>query len=102
MKIQDYVKYLKKRHDALQNKDTTVLQDSTLNFLSYLNEEQSTPEMRSINVVKTALYLIDMDLEKMLPSLYRKFVDSFKLPGIMPGGKNCMMNLVCDSSIFDF
>ena len=48
----------------------------------------------SVDVVKNALYMLDFDMVKLLPTLYDDFVASFKLKGCLPGGSHCMMNCV--------
>ena len=48
----------------------------------------------TIDVKKTVLYMIDFDMEKLLPTLKEDFVSSFKLRETMPGGAHCMMHCV--------
>ena len=38
--------------------------------------------------------MIDVDMVKLLPQAFEDFQQSFKLPGILPGGSHCMMNAV--------
>ena len=45
-----------------------------------------------IDVDETVLYMLDVDMVKMLPRSYENFQQNFQLPGILPGGKHCMMN----------
>ena len=45
-----------------------------------------------IDVIESALYMLDYDMVKLLPTLYEDFVASFKLRGVLPGGSHCMMN----------
>ena len=54
----------------------------------------SNEETKSVNVDREALYMIDVDLVKLLPEAYADFQRNFKLPGILPGGSHCMMNAV--------
>ena len=46
----------------------------------------------SVNVVDDVLYLIDYDMEKLLPPLREDFSKAFKAPAFLPGGEECMMN----------
>jgi len=39
-------------------------------------------------------YMLDLDMVKMLPRAYDDFIRCFKLPSILPGGSNCLMNAV--------
>ena len=47
-----------------------------------------------IHVQKTALYLIDMDVNRLLPDLAANFDSALQYKKILPGGINCMMNKV--------
>ena len=49
---------------------------------------------RKIHVGKSAIYLIDFDVQKLAPLLYKNFLDTFKYPEVLPGGDHCMMNSV--------
>lgn len=82
MKISAYFSYLEKRAKA-NNGDNTF---------TYTPFNQNDPVV--INPHKTGLYMIDFDLVKLLPRCYDDFIGSFKIPGILPGGENCMMNAV--------
>ena len=46
----------------------------------------------SVNVIDDVLYLIDYDMEKLLPPLREDFSKAFKAPAFLPGGEECMMN----------
>lgn len=46
-------------------------------------------------------YMLDLDMVKMLPRAYDDFIRCFKLPSILPGGSNCLMNAVsCQCALF--
>lgn len=38
--------------------------------------------------------MLDVDVVKLLPELHNELQQSFKLPGILPGGSHCMMSAV--------
>lgn len=46
-------------------------------------------------------YMLDLDMVKMLPRAYDDFIRCFKVPSILPGGSNCLMNAVsCQYALF--
>jgi len=107
MKIRDYISYLKRRQAVLlqsdvkdpdvydadmgMNTDVDVI-DPMFHFTPFDGSE------KAIHVVNSVLYLIDFDLMKLLPALYENMTKSFRLPGLLPGGIHCMMNLVPTSA----
>jgi hypothetical protein len=84
MKIEDYISYLHTYNNFQDQKSN----DS--NFF-YLNSEGV--EMH-FDVSSQSLYMIDLDLRKLLPETFEDFSKSFCLPSILPGGKHCFMNAV--------
>jgi len=62
--------------------------DEEFEFTSY------DGSVNTINVIDTALYLIDYDIMQNMPAMYNDFIQNFKLPDILPGGDACMMNSV--------
>lgn len=87
MKVGDYIAYLEKRQDYLQGKDRA--QPS----FSYVNHEGNVEEL---NVGTSALYMIDVDTNRLLPKLNANFLQSFRYHGVLPGGSHCLMNSVSD------
>ena len=93
MKISDYFDYLEKRHsvkssalNGTEEEQRDVSKDFT--FIDSGGRE------KTVNVDNESLYMIDVDLVKLLPQAFEDFQNSFKLPGILPGGSHCMMNAV--------
>ena len=54
----------------------------------------ATDKEHTISVGKTALYMIDVDMKRLMPWMYDNFQESFNLPSVLPGGSHCMMNPV--------
>lgn len=106
MKIRDYISYLKRRQAVLLQNNTkepdvyAVLgidsDDSVIDPMFHFTPFDGSE--KAIHVVDSVLYLIDFDLMKLLPVLYENMVKSFRLPGLLPGGIHCMMNLVPTSA----
>lgn len=44
-----------------------------------------------LNCIDNVLYFIDYDIVSHAPGLYENFSECFTIPGILPGGKNCLM-----------
>lgn len=106
MKMSDYGRYLEMRHTALAkvggdhktpvsnvpNGDEKEAQTICRNFAF----KDDSGEEQSIDVIDVVLYMIDLDLVKLLPELNENFAARFKFPGLLPGGTHCMMNAVCN------
>lgn len=88
MKVFDYFSYLEKRANG-------QCDDETFSYTPFNGKHPVTIKPR-----QTGLYLIDFDLEKLLPRCHDDFINSFSLPGLLPGGENCMMNSVSVSLFY--
>ncbi len=86
MKFSDYVRYLEAHQEATLQLDPP--KETRFEFQGF------SGQMQSIDVCNDLLYMIDVDMVKLLPSLCQDFVDSFKLPEILPGGTHCMLHAV--------
>lgn len=84
MKIGDYICYLTKWQEVQKNPTC----DSIFKFKTFAGDD------RSIDVKKSSIYLIDLDLAKFLPEINKDFKKHFRARGFLPGGKHCMMNSV--------
>ncbi len=90
MKVSDYFSYLEKRAKSTCDNDTFSYTPFDKQYQSIIKPKQ------------TGLYMIDFDMVKLLPRCYDDFLGSFKLPSILPGGENCMMNSVSAMYIESF
>eukprot|EP00571_Detonula_confervacea_P000867 CAMPEP_0172328380 /NCGR_PEP_ID=MMETSP1058-20130122/60322_1 /TAXON_ID=83371 /ORGANISM="Detonula confervacea, Strain CCMP 353" /LENGTH=2122 /DNA_ID=CAMNT_0013045493 /DNA_START=119 /DNA_END=6484 /DNA_ORIENTATION=+ len=94
MKVSDYFRYLEQRQSVKNSRlnNTEEKEDSKLsNTFSFTD---SYGKEKSVNVDNEALYMIDVDMVKLLPQAFEDLQRNFKLPGILPGGSHCMMNAV--------
>lgn len=97
MRFADYARYYDQRmtYTKAEGLGTSHSGEATFTFLDHMNEEHS------INVRTTALYMIDVDIKRLMPLLFQNFVDSFEMQAVLPGGSHCMMNSVrrfsCDA-----
>jgi hypothetical protein len=85
MKIGNYIQYLEKRQDVVMGKEK---EDPSFSFSDHEGREQN------IHVGISALYMIDLDISRLLPNLYNNFLEGFRYPEVLPGGTHCMMNSV--------
>jgi hypothetical protein len=93
MKFKDFVRYCELRKtDAEKRKLDPTPEESVFTFQDHNGTEHS------LGVWTSALYLIDMDMKRLLPTLYDNFMESFQLPAVLPGGSNCLMNHVTPSA----
>jgi hypothetical protein len=88
MKVVDYVNYLVRRRQHLSKKDENVDVDPMLQFTDHNGKEHL------IHVGKSAIYMIDVDILKLLPWVHDNFTECFRYPAVLPGGTHCMMNSV--------
>jgi len=86
MKVSDYFQYLERRRSVKKSNGKV----NNINF-SFTDSEGNR---KNVNVDKEALYMLDLDVVKLLPQLFEDVKQNFKLPGILPGGSHCMMNAV--------
>jgi hypothetical protein len=86
MRMRDYHDYVERRRR--QKNTTDVDFDPMFTFVDHEERE------RTIHVGISALYMIDFDMNKLLPPMYANLQKSFRYPGVLPGGEHCMMNSV--------
>ena len=86
MRVGDYIRYLEKRQLVLEEQST---KDTSFSFA---NHEGNTDIIENVGV--SALYKIDLDVEKLMPKVYSNFKECFRCPELLPGGAHCMMNSV--------
>jgi len=87
MKFSDYFKYLDKRQAAnVQDENAPPGEANTFTFVD------GNDETKTVKVDEDALYLLDVDMVKLLPQSFDDLKNNFMLPSILPGGSHCMMN----------
>ena len=86
MKISDFIDYLEKR-SKIDDKD-----DPNFTFSTFDKKDDVT-----VNVNDTGLYMVDLDVVKLLPRCYDNFMKTFRLTSLLPGGDHCMLNAVSTS-----
>jgi hypothetical protein len=84
MRICDFVDYLDMRDEVLR-------QGSENKCFVFIN---GGGKQQMIDVVIDVLYMIDVDMIKLLPCLYADFRFAFKMKEILPGGDWCLTNAV--------
>ncbi|KAL7537548.1 hypothetical protein ACHAXR_007900, partial [Thalassiosira sp. AJA248-18] len=94
MKVSDYFHYLEQRRSVKSAKLGSSKGDECLSLSENFAFTDSDGTEKSVNVDKEALYMIDVDMVKLLPQAFEDLQRNFKLPGILPGGSHCMMNAV--------
>ena len=85
MKIEDYIRYLHQFNSVQDNKSKNHI---------FTCSKDKGGEMNQFDVTCESLYMIDLDIKKLLPALFEDFEKSCHLPSLLPGGKHCMMNAV--------
>lgn len=91
MRFADYVEYCEKRESywkGLNGVNSSGVEEPIFTF------EDHKGKSHEIGVWTTALYMIDVDMNRLLPLLNKNFLDSFELPAVLPGGSHCMMHSV--------
>jgi len=73
-----------------------VKSGNTERSLSYTDIEGQQHILPSVKAV--AIYMIDVDMPKLMPHLDEEYVKSFRMPEILPAGRMCMTNGVSFSS----
>jgi hypothetical protein len=99
MSYEQYFKYLDCRQAALaKGGDATEADTKMVISSKTLGEDLELDVVKGLelDVVKDVVYMIDLDMPKLLSTTYDDFVANFKLKRILPGGKWCMMNAVSD------
>ncbi|KAK1736014.1 hypothetical protein QTG54_013150 [Skeletonema marinoi] len=92
MKVASYFDYLEKRR-SVQDKqqEESDISDGSEKMFSF---EDSNGKEHCINAEEVSLYMVDVDLIKLLPKSFEDLQNNFKLSSILPGGSHCMMNAV--------
>ena len=90
MKVGDFCKYLDQRECFLNHKND---KDKVFQFFT----GQTPPREIKLDVEKDVIYMLDLDMSKLLPQMYQDFINSFKIKEMLPGGEWCMMNKVRNS-----
>eukprot|EP00557_Chaetoceros_sp_GSL56_P005613 CAMPEP_0176496820 /NCGR_PEP_ID=MMETSP0200_2-20121128/11393_1 /TAXON_ID=947934 /ORGANISM="Chaetoceros sp., Strain GSL56" /LENGTH=931 /DNA_ID=CAMNT_0017894789 /DNA_START=80 /DNA_END=2875 /DNA_ORIENTATION=+ len=87
MRIRDYIRYIKMRVDVQKDYHQT-----TSNCL--FSYKDGSGKDQELDVKRHSVYMIDLDVKKFLPETAESFLENFLMPGLLPGGKYCMMNAV--------
>ncbi|KAL9189365.1 hypothetical protein ACHAXT_009040 [Thalassiosira profunda] len=89
MKVADYFRYLDQRQSIKEAKsDGAQGKAERFTFVDSYGNKQS------VNVDEVCLYMLDVDVPKLLPRALEDLQRNFHLPGILPGGSHCMMNAI--------
>lgn len=88
MRMIDYGLYLQKREEVPDG----VENDSKFCFKDHLGKDHE------IDVQKSALYCIDLDMKKSVKEIYDDFLRNFRMASILPGGEHCLMNKVTEDA----
>lgn len=94
MKVDDYAKYLVFQHDVMEK--TKNGGSDVKNMYTKFHFVDHEGKRKTVDVMESVLYLLDLDVGKLLPELHRDLYANFELPGCLPGGAHCMMNSVSD------
>jgi hypothetical protein len=92
MKLEPYFAYIDQRAQVvkrLARNEEVPEEDRTFRF-----RDDDLIEHTIEDVSKSVIYLIDLDMPKLLPKTYADFKSSFRLNDILPGGNACLMHLV--------
>jgi hypothetical protein len=90
MKIRDYIRYIKTFVDV--QKGHQIMSNCMFTYKDGSGKDQS------LDVKEQSVYMIDLDVKKFLPETAESFMENFLMPGVLPGGKYCMMNAVSEST----
>lgn len=85
MQVGEYIRYLEKRRNIMAG---NTKEDRSFSFVDHQGRA------KEVDAGASSLYMIDADINKVMPSLYVNFLESFRYPQILPGGTHCMMRLV--------
>jgi hypothetical protein len=85
MTLYDYFTYLDLQGRRLDGEQGVA---DTFTYMDQQNKEHT------FHVDSDSVALVDLDMVKLMPALESEFRDSFRLPGMLPGGDYCMMNRV--------
>jgi len=107
MTVGDHVRYLQQWEKVEEARSSGQEECYTFAYTKYKREGEG--EEVHVDVRGDNIYLIDLDLKKLLPETFEDLKRNFLAPGILPGGVHCMMNsvsvcrvgLLIDQSIAD-
>jgi hypothetical protein len=92
IQVQDYLRYIEERASYVQSARLNSLAEPRyFKFKDHLEKDHQFE-------LWTVLYMTDLDLTRMNTIFNDNFLDSFGLPEILPGGANCLLNLVPPSA----
>jgi len=94
MKVSDYFQYLEQRSTVKDGKLDSTNKNERLRSSNMFSFTDNQGNEKAVNVDNEAIYMLDVDMVKILPQLFEDFQHNFKLPGILPGGSHCMLNAV--------
>ena len=107
MRFEEYVQYCDQRKSYLEKRMERVDNCDVKEEANALKEDEKRKEnepyftfedhigrAHTIGVWTSALYMIDVDMMRLIPLLNANFLESFELPSVLPGGSQCMMNSV--------
>jgi hypothetical protein len=112
LRMKDYIRYLQQREQQMHEieKRRNEMGISALRLEEEYQYRHSEKELftyeqggehRELNCIDTVLYLIDYDIGKLLPPLYKNFVNNFLASNLLPGGKYCWMHEVSKLFFYD-
>jgi hypothetical protein len=88
MTVSDYISYLEATYES-------SLHGGESNFtVQPFDKNGEKKDKIKLDVRSTALYMLDLDMVKLLPRLHDNFMETFKITSVLPGGAHCMMNAV--------
>jgi hypothetical protein len=89
MRFEDFVQYCDLRKTYLKERQNNHFKEEPM-----FSFEDHVGKTHSLGVWTSALYMIDVDIMRLMPLLNENFLESFELSSVLPGGSHCMMNSV--------
>ena len=89
MRFEDFVQYCDLRKTYLKERQNNNFKEEPM-----FSFEDHVGKTHSLGVWTSALYMIDVDIMRLMPLLNENFLESFELSSVLPGGSHCMMNSV--------
>jgi hypothetical protein len=89
MRFEDFVQYCDLRKTYLKERQNNNFKEEPV-----FSFEDHVGKTHSLGVWTSALYMIDVDIMRLMPLLNENFLESFELSSVLPGGSHCMMNSV--------
>lgn len=84
MRISDFIDFIQKKSSLSSNGSNSIFEFAQFGY----------PDKTTIDLNNTSLYMIDLDMTKLLHPWHDDLVKTFKLSSILPGGSHCMLNSV--------